>query len=100
MNLLAICKPFATEDQALDYLIKQRWPEAVRCLACDHQKVYRIATRGKTRKPCRLFECADCGLHFSATSLRKAIVEFEPLVVQQAEWEEQMVQKQIIPLVQ
>jgi hypothetical protein len=32
--------------------------------------------------------------------LRKAIVEFEPLVVQQAEWEEQVAQKQIIPLEQ
>lgn len=68
MNLLGICKTFATEDQALDYLIKQRWPDGVRCLACDHQKVYRIATKGKTGKPCRLFECADCGLHFSATT--------------------------------
>jgi transposase-like protein len=37
-------------------------------LACDHDKVYRIATKGKTGKPCRLFECADCGLHFSATT--------------------------------
>src|SRR5579864_6742610 len=68
MNLLAICKTFSTEDQALDYLIKQRWPKGVRCLACDHDKVYRIATKGKTGKPCRLFECADCKLHFSATT--------------------------------
>lgn len=28
--------------------------------------------------------------------LRKAIVEFQPLIVRQAEWEEQMVQKQIV----
>lgn len=68
MNLLAICKTFVTEDAALDYLIKQRWPDGVKCLACDHGKIYRIATRGKTGKPCRLFECADCGLHFSATT--------------------------------
>ena len=68
MNLLAVTKTFTTEDAALDYLIKQRWPKGVRCLACDHDKVYWIATRGKTGKPCRLFECADCGLHFSATT--------------------------------
>jgi transposase-like protein len=68
MNLLAICKTFATEDAALDYLIKQRWPQGVRCLACDNDKIYRIATKGKTGKPCRLFECADCELHFSATT--------------------------------
>jgi transposase-like protein len=68
MNLLTISKTFATEDAALDYLIKSRWPDGVTCLACNHGKVYRIATRGKTGKPCRLFECADCGLHFSATT--------------------------------
>lgn len=68
MNLLHITQNFQTDDQALDYLIKQRWPNGVRCLACDHDKVYPITTKGKTKKPCRLFECAECGLHFSATT--------------------------------
>jgi transposase-like protein len=68
VNLLKVTQTFKTEDAALDYLIRQRWPKGVRCLACDHDKVYRIATRGKTGKPCRLFECADCRLHFSATT--------------------------------
>jgi transposase-like protein len=68
MNLLSVVQKFATEDAALDYLVSARWPKGVRCLACDHDKVYRIATKGKTGKPCRLFECADCGLHFSATT--------------------------------
>jgi transposase-like protein len=49
-------------------LIKQRWPKGVRCLACNHDKVYTIATKGKTGKPCRLFECGECKLHFSATT--------------------------------
>ena len=30
MNLLKIAKMFATEDQALDYLVAARWPEGVR----------------------------------------------------------------------
>jgi transposase-like protein len=68
MNLLSVAKNFATEDQALDHLISQRWPDGVRCLACNHAKVYRIDTKGKTGKPCRLYECAECGLHFSATT--------------------------------
>jgi transposase-like protein len=68
MNLLSVTKTFTTEDAALDYLVKTRWPNGVRCLACNHDKVYKIATTGKTGKPCRLFECADCGLHFSATT--------------------------------
>lgn len=68
MNLLTVTKTFATEDAALDYLVKQRWPNGVRCLACDHAKVYRINTKGKTGRPYRKYECADCGLHFSATT--------------------------------
>jgi transposase-like protein len=68
MNLLSVAKTFATEDDALDYLVKARWPQGVRCLACGHGKVYRIDTKGKTGKPARIYECAECGLHFSATT--------------------------------
>src|ERR1017187_10680111 len=68
MNLLKVVQTFATEDQALDYWVQTRWPEGVRCIACDHDKVWRIDTKGKPGKVCRLFECADCGLHFSATT--------------------------------
>ena len=68
MNLLSITKNFSTEDQALDHLVKCRWPDGVRCLACDHAKVYRIDTHGKTKKPRRLYECADCGFQFSTTT--------------------------------
>jgi transposase-like protein len=68
MNLLKVAQTFATEDQALDYLVASRWPNGVRCLACDHDKVYRIDTHGKTKKPCRIYECAACGLHFTATT--------------------------------
>ena len=50
MNLLNVAKNFATEDQALDHLIKSRWPEGVRCLACQNPKVYTISTKGKTEQ--------------------------------------------------
>ena len=68
MNLLSVAQTFATEDMALAYWIMTRWPEGVRCLACDNAKVYAITTKGKTGKIARLFECAECGLHFSATT--------------------------------
>ena len=68
MNLLNVTQKFKSEDEALDYLIRVRWPEGVRCLGCNYDKCYAIATRGKTGKPCRLFECAECKLHFSATT--------------------------------
>ena len=68
MNLFSLAKAFPTEDHALAYWIKTRWPKGVRCLACDHDKVYLIETKGKTKKPAKLFECAECGYHFSATT--------------------------------
>src|SRR5260370_29558722 len=68
MNLFSLAKELPTEEHALAYWIKTRWPRGVRCLACDHDKCYLIETKGKTGKPARLFECADCGLHFSATT--------------------------------
>ena len=34
---------------ALAYWIKARWPKGVHCLACDHDKVYLIETKGKTK---------------------------------------------------
>ncbi len=67
MNLYSLAKTFPSEEHALAYWIKTRWPHGVRCLACDHDKCYLIETKGKTGKPVRLFECADCGLHFSPT---------------------------------
>jgi transposase-like protein len=66
--LLTVAKTFQTEDAALDYLVSQRWPSGVRCLACDCAKVYRIDTKGKTGRPYRKYECSDCALHFSATT--------------------------------
>ena len=68
MNLFSLAKAFPTEEHALAYWMKTRWPKGVRCIACDHPKCYLIETKGKTGKPVRLFECADCALHFSATT--------------------------------
>lgn len=68
MNLFALAKNFPTEEHALAYWMKVRWPRGIRCLACEHDKCYLIETKGKTKKPARLFECAECGLHFSATT--------------------------------
>lgn len=68
MNLFSLAKEFPTEEHALAYWMKARWPDGIKCLGCGHEKCYLIETKGKTKKPARLFECADCGLHFSATT--------------------------------
>ena len=47
MNLFSLAKAFPTEEHALAYWIKTRWPKGVRCLSYDHDKVYPIETEGK-----------------------------------------------------
>jgi transposase-like protein len=68
MNLFSLAKAFPTEDAALDYWLAIRWPNGVRCVACDNPKVYRIVTPNKSGRDKLLFECAGCGLHFSPTT--------------------------------
>ncbi len=68
MNLFSLAKSFPSEEHALTFWIKERWPDGVRCIACDCDKVYLIETKGKTGKPYRKFQCSDCGLHFSPTA--------------------------------
>jgi hypothetical protein len=68
MNLYSLAKTFPTEEHALAYWIKVRWPDGVKCVACDNAKVYLIETKGTTGKAYRKFECSDCGLHFSPTA--------------------------------
>ena len=68
MNLFSLAKKFPNEDLALLHLIKTRWPHGVRCLACDNDKCWLIESTGTTKKPRKLFQCAECGLQFSATT--------------------------------
>jgi len=71
MNLIDISKSFATDEQCLEYIEAQRWPNGVRCLTCGADKVSRIArkTEGKNKRT-RLYQCLEpsCKQQFSTTS--------------------------------
>jgi hypothetical protein len=68
MNLYSLTRRFPTEKDALDHLVKTRWPKGVRCLACDHGKCWPIESTNKTGGPRHLFQCACCKFQFSATA--------------------------------
>jgi len=68
MNLYALTRRFPTEKDALDHLVRTRWPKGVRCLACNHGKCWQIESTNKTGGPRRLFQCASCKYQFSATT--------------------------------
>jgi len=76
MNLIDVTKAFSTEDQCLDFLEKMRWPQGIRCLACESAKlslITRTVDPTKTRsekkqnKRTRLYACLECGKRFTPT---------------------------------
>jgi transposase-like protein len=67
MNLYSLARKFPTEEHALAHLMKVRWPNGIRCIACDHDKCWLSESKGKTGKPRRLFQCAKCKIQFTAT---------------------------------
>jgi hypothetical protein len=84
MDLIAIATEFGTPEACFDFLEKKRWPEGVRCLKCDGDKVSKFVTKEGTRKrvskrkgevtvsvPARhLYQClnSECGHQFTATT--------------------------------
>jgi transposase-like protein len=83
-SLIQTARNFGTEDQCLAYLEAMRWPEGVRCLKCDSDKVSKFLTNETTRERTnrkgevievpvparRLYQCNNegCRFQFSATS--------------------------------
>jgi len=68
MNLHDVAKTFASEDEAVEHLIKARWPDGIHCIACDSTRISRVTSKGKTGKVRRVLECLECGWQFTATS--------------------------------
>ena len=71
MNLIQVAKELGTDEQCLDYLEKQRWPEGVRCLICGSDKVSRITRQTASKnKRTRVYECLEpsCHQQFSPTA--------------------------------
>jgi hypothetical protein len=80
-SLIEIQRSFGTEEQCLAYLEAARWPEGVRCMKCDSDKITKFITNETSRErvnrkgetvtvkvPARhLYQC-ECGHQFSATT--------------------------------
>jgi transposase-like protein len=75
MNLLDIYKELNTEDKCIAFLEHMRWPDGVKCLACDSPRITRITAKGKTNKKTgkvspdrKLYQCKECRFQFTATT--------------------------------
>lgn len=61
MTLPALNTDFDTDAECRQALEEIRWPEGVRCLRCDSDKISRISTR-------RQYDCDSCRYRFSVTT--------------------------------
>jgi transposase-like protein len=58
MNLIKLVEQFSDEDACRKHLAELRWPDGVRCLRCESEKV-----NGPSKR--HLYECSECGYQFS-----------------------------------
>jgi hypothetical protein len=70
MNLIDLQKTFKTEDDALEYLTKLRWPEGVRCVTCGTDKVKQYVSPTKKQPSRKVYQCQEptCKQQFTATA--------------------------------
>jgi len=69
-TLIEAVRYFADEDVCRDFLAAQRWPNGVRCVECDSDRVGFIPSRS-------IWYCKVCGLRFSVK--KGTIFEDSPL---------------------
>lgn len=61
MDLMTLFEKFGNDEKCRIYLEKLRWPDGVRCVRCDSDKISRIYKRNQ-------FHCDSCKYQFSATA--------------------------------
>ncbi|HET9409403.1 MAG TPA: IS1595 family transposase, partial [Candidatus Sulfotelmatobacter sp.] len=75
MNLLDVHQELNTEEKCLTFLEHMRWPEGVKCLACESLRISRITAKGKLNRKTKkrgpdreLYQCNECRFQFTATT--------------------------------
>lgn len=61
MDLMKLIAQYDTDEKCRMTLEKLRWPEGVRCIRCQSEKISSAHKRNQ-------FECDSCGYHFSVTA--------------------------------
>jgi transposase-like protein len=61
MNLMKLMEQFGTDEKCRILLEKLRWPDGVKCIRCQSDKISRIYKRNQ-------FACDACDYHFSVTA--------------------------------
>lgn len=67
ISLTEFSKLFGDELACIAHLEKARWPNGVKCLKCQSERITKIDAKGKTGKVRHLNLCLDCEYQFSVT---------------------------------
>jgi transposase-like protein len=67
-SLFEVMQKFNTEEKCIKHLERIRWPEGLRCVRCNGERVMNFAATGKTGKERNLYECVDCRYQYSVTT--------------------------------
>jgi len=68
MNLIEFQQRFSSEEDCIEYLIQQRWPEGYRCTRCGHgESGYHPARRHFQCKACKYQQTITAGTMFHRT---------------------------------
>jgi transposase-like protein len=67
LNLATMASIFANEDQAREFLEKQRWPNGPVCPRCGHKEVYALTGKPSSKHPVPkgVYKCAGCREKFT-----------------------------------
>lgn len=61
MNIMRLMSEFGTEEKCREVLEELRWPDGIKCLRCESDKISRIKERNQ-------FDCDSCRHQFSVLS--------------------------------
>jgi transposase-like protein len=77
-SLIDVAAEFNEEIKCIAYLEAMRWPEGVRCLKCDSDRISRFVRKGRSRINSKgeavnspdkhLYQCLACKYQFAATT--------------------------------
>ncbi|MCA1849707.1 MAG: IS1595 family transposase, partial [Acidobacteria bacterium] len=67
-SIFEVMQKFNTEERCIKHLERIRWPEGLRCIRCDSERVMNFTATGKTGKERNLYECVDCRYQYSVTT--------------------------------
>jgi len=73
-TLLELSKYFEEKQNCIDYLTKIRWNGTVKCVFCDHDRVYELKGHNKR------YKCSKCRKQFSV--IKGTIFENSPISLQ------------------